>query len=153
MSILVDYRCDQCLGRTEAWVPSPVPATWPCPACGAAAKRAWSPVGLLRGPAGLSSSTGPAGRAEAPPLAESRAAEPLCARNPDVPGLCHMSPSAGRAWLARARNDNRALDRELERQERAAAVRAPVLADAVAHDHGHGQGHDHGHGHGPADGG
>jgi hypothetical protein len=58
-----------------------------------------------------------------------------------------MSPSAGRAWLARARNDNRALDRELERQERAAAVRPPVLADAVAHDHGH----DHGHGH--ADGG
>jgi hypothetical protein len=49
-----------------------------------------------------------------------------------------MSPSAGRAWLARARNDNRALDRELERQARAAAVRPPTLADAVAHDHGHG---------------
>lgn len=145
MSLLVDYRCDRCLGRTEEWVPSPVPATKPCPACGGPAKRAWSPVGFLRATAVSSGSTvssgrdAPAGRAEAAP-----SAEPLCVRNPDVPGLCHMSPSAGRAWLARARKDNRALDRELERQERAAAARPPTLADAVAHDHGHG--------HGPADG-
>ena len=132
MSLLVDYRCDRCLGCTEAWVHSPVPATKPCPACGGMAKRVWSPVGHLRGPAA------PSGRPEAPQLAE-----PLCVRNPDVPGLCHMAPSAGRAWLARARKDNRALDRELERQEQAAAVRLPTLADAVAHDHGHG--HEHGH--------
>jgi hypothetical protein len=126
MSLLVDYRCDRCLGYTEAWVPSPVPATKPCPACGGTAKRVWSPVGHLRRPAA------PSERPEAP-----QSAEPLCVRNPDVPGLCHMSSSAGRAWLARARKDNRALDRELEHQERAAAVRPPTLADAIAHDHGH----------------
>lgn len=130
MSLLVDYRCDRCLGRTEAWVRSPVPATRPCPACGGTAKRAWSPVGLVRGQAA------PSARPEA-----SQPAEPLCVRNPDVPGLCHMSPSAGRAWLARARKDNRALDRELERQEQAAAVRPPTLADVAAHDHGHGHTH------------
>jgi hypothetical protein len=68
--------------------------------------------------------------------------DPLCIRNPDVPGLCHMSPSAGRAWVARARGDNRALDRELERQERAAKVSPPTLADVVAHDHSHSHRHE-----------
>jgi len=69
MSILVDYRCNRCLGYTEAWVPSPAPATKPCPACGGTAKRVWSAAGLLRGPAAV------AGRPEAPQPAES-----LCAR-------------------------------------------------------------------------
>jgi hypothetical protein len=52
-----------------------------------------------------------------------------------------MSPSAGRAWVARARRDNRALDRELERQERAAAVQQATLNDVVAHTHLHGHTH------------
>jgi hypothetical protein len=134
MAILVDYVCRTCRGRVEAWVPSPPPATRDCPACGAAATRAWAPVGTLS-------------RRSATPLATEQArtasppAVPLCVRNPDVPGLCHMSPSAGRAWVARARGDNRALDRELERQEKAARHSPPTLSDVIAHDHGHSTGH------------
>jgi hypothetical protein len=134
MAILVDYVCRTCSGRSEAWVPSPPPASRDCPACGAAASRAWAPVGMVSSSAAAPSAH-PAGRPQ-------RVADPLCVRNPDVPGLCHMSPSAGRAWVARARGDNRALDRELERQEAAAKVATPSLADVVAHDHGHSHGAD-----------
>jgi hypothetical protein len=48
-----------------------------------------------------------------------------------------MSPAAGRAWLARARGDNRALERELSRQETAAAAGPLRLSDVVAHTHTH----------------
>ncbi|MBN9110703.1 MAG: hypothetical protein J0I34_18230 [Pseudonocardia sp.] len=46
-----------------------------------------------------------------------------------------MTPEAGRAWVARARGDNRTLDRELAAQEAAAAVRAPKLEDVLSHNH------------------
>jgi hypothetical protein len=131
MAILVDYVCSTCRGRSESWVASPPPATGSCPACGAVSRRAWAAVGVVSGAAAPT------------PRPARRPADPLCVRNPDVPGLCHLSESAGRAWVARARGDNRALDRELERQEKAAAVTPPSLADVVAHDHGHG--HRHGH--------
>jgi hypothetical protein len=134
MAILVDYVCRTCTGRVEAWVPSPAPAQRDCPACGAAATRAWAPVGMVSGRSSRA-------RPERAPTA-SPSPDPLCIRNPDVPGLCHMSPSAGRAWVARARGDNRALDRELERQERAAKVSPPTLADVVAHDHSHSHRHE-----------
>ncbi|MGH9098838.1 MAG: hypothetical protein ACRDV8_01230 [Acidimicrobiales bacterium] len=62
--------------------------------------------------------------------------------NPDVPGLCHMTPAAGRAWLARARNDGRALDRELERQEKEGGMSPPTIDDVVSHHHFH-PGHSH----------
>lgn len=123
MPILVDYVCRTCSGRFEDWTATPAPATRRCPACGAQARRAWSPVGLSRG-------------AAAPAERPVRRPEPsLCTQNPDVLGLCHMTPDAGRAWVARVRKDNRALERELARQEAAAAVRPPRLEDVVSHSH------------------
>jgi hypothetical protein len=52
-----------------------------------------------------------------------------------------MTPDAGRAWVARARRDNRALDRELERQERSLTLGGGVVADPMSHDHGHAHSH------------
>jgi putative FmdB family regulatory protein len=134
MPILVDYACPACRGRTEQWADNPVPSHATCPACGAQARRAWSPVGLASGPdTGRSRPEPVVGTAGAGPR---RSAPPLCARNPDVPGLCHLSPAAARTWIARARQDNRALEREISRQEAAAAVRPPTLDDLVSHAHG-----------------
>ncbi|WP_281690224.1 hypothetical protein [Pseudonocardia thermophila] len=99
------------------------------------ARRRFS--GLLLGGA-------PAPRAEAPALS----GPALCQRYPDVPGLCHMNPVAARSWIARARRDNRALEREIARQERAYAEGTlDPSTSPVAHDHGHGHGHGHGHWH------
>jgi putative FmdB family regulatory protein len=46
MAILVDYRCRSCAARFEQWVSRPAPHRLICPACGADASRAWSPVAL-----------------------------------------------------------------------------------------------------------
>jgi hypothetical protein len=133
VAILVDYRCRTCGGRAEFRVGSPPPGTRTCPACGADAVRAWGPVSAL---------TKRAPSSDRPPTAPHRAesAPPLCVANPDVPGLCHMSRAAGRAWVARARGDNRALERELEHQETAAATSPPKRADVLAHSHSHSHG-------------
>ncbi|HLI39906.1 MAG TPA: zinc ribbon domain-containing protein [Streptosporangiaceae bacterium] len=129
MGVLVDYRCTRCAGVTEQRVPAPPPPQRACPACGGIARRVFAPVGVIgrsRPPAGVPApGTGaPAGSGSARPdrggARGPGAAAPLCLRYRDVPGLCHMAPSAARAWIARARGDNRALDRELERQEQAA---------------------------------
>jgi len=127
MPVLVDYVCTACSGRVEAWVSTPAPPFETCPACGSRSRRVWSPVGLSSG------STAAEPRA----VIAAHTVRPLCATNPDVPGLCHMSPSAGRAWVARARGDGRALDREIERQEKAAAIKAPTVSDVLSHTHGH----------------
>ncbi|WP_291054232.1 hypothetical protein [Herbiconiux sp.] len=144
MAILVDYRCTACGSRHEAFVASPAPALRTC-ACGGEARRLFSPVGMIsgRGSGGADATTAPApGTAAA--ASEARRARKekaefasLCAQNPDVPGLCHMSPSAGRAWVARARGDGRALDAELTRQQAAAAISPPTMADAISHEHTH----------------
>jgi hypothetical protein len=128
MPILVDYACLACGGRSEQWADNPVPPDGTCPACGARARRAWSPVGLAGGARGAGR---PASGCDPP-----ASGPPLCARYPDVPGLCHLSPAAARTWLARARRDNRALEHEIARQEAAAAVRPPTLDDLVSHTHG-----------------
>lgn len=133
--ILVDFQCGTCGGRFERLVTSPPPAEVPCAACRLPARRMFSPVGLVG--AAVPPSTAP------PPA-------PTCRDNPDVPGLCHMTPSAARAWVARARRDNRGLERELARQERALAETGAPGAEPVHHDHGHGGGHAHDHAHGSA---
>src|SRR5690606_10628152 len=97
-----------------------------CDSCGGASRRLWSPVGLVSS----SQESGKPEKKKAPSRMGS-----LCATNPDVPGLCHMSESAGRAWIARYRGDGRALDKELERQEKAAAISPPTREDAVTHSH------------------
>ncbi len=137
--IIVDYRCEVCDGRSEHFVSNPAPATMECPACRAPAQRRFAPVGL-------------SGRA-APPV-EHKPGKPeraLCLDNRDVPGLCHMTPDAARTWVARARGDNRSLDRELQRQERSLRENAGPAADPVSHDHGHSGGSGHAHSHVAAD--
>lgn len=126
MAILVDYACSACRGRFEVRVAVPPPPIHSCPACGGHGRRIWAPVGLLRRPGGTSGATN---------ASSSLAGPPLCADNPDVPGLCHMTPSAGRAWVARARGDNRALERELAYQEAATKEVAPSLASVASHHH------------------
>lgn len=124
MPILVDYRCPSCGARGERWGASPPPERVPCHACGAAARRVWAAIGLS------------GGRAEPPPAAATPVPRrPLCSRYPQVPGLCHMSESAGRVWLARYTGDGRALDRELAGQETRHRGAAPTLGDAITHSH------------------
>jgi hypothetical protein len=134
MAILVDYACPACRGRSEQWADNPVPSHAACPACGAQARRAWSPVGLASG--SQTGKSGPEPVTGTSGIAPNGIRRPLCVRNPDVPGLCHLSPAAARTWVARARKDNRALEREIARQEAAAAVRPPTLGDLVSHTHG-----------------
>jgi hypothetical protein len=136
MSVLVDYSCTGCGGLHETWVSQPVPAERQCPLCGASSKRRFGGA-LLRGVPGPAPTPAPA------------AGPAMCQRYPTVPGLCHMTPSAARGWIARAQGDGRALDRELARQETAVAEgRAESLVPPVAHDHGPGSSHSHSHGHG-----
>lgn len=123
MAILVDYTCGSCGTRREIWAPSPPPATAVCVDCGAESRRAWAPIGLSSAPAPASPAPSPAPRRS------------LCSSYPQVPGLCHMSESAGRMAVAKYLGDSRRIDREQERQEKAAAVKAPVLSDAISHHH------------------
>lgn len=133
--IIVDYRCPACDGISEHFVSNPAPPTMQCPACRAPAQRRFSAVGL---------SGRAAQRVESKPATSDRA---LCLDNRDVPGLCHMTPDAARTWVARARRDNRSLDRELERQERNLAETAGHVVDPVSHDHGHAHGPGQTHAH------
>lgn len=103
--MLVDYRCDRCGGVMEQRLPSPPPPTLACVACGSPARRLFSAPAILR--------RAPSTDAALPPSPSS-----TCLRHPDIPALCHLDPSVAPAWIARARGDDRALERELDRQER-----------------------------------
>jgi hypothetical protein len=129
VSILVDYRCTACGALEERWAPSPPPATAACSSCGDVARRAWAAIGLSAGAAAE-----PATRttAAAPATGTRR---PLCNRFPQVPGLCHMSESAGRVWLAKFMKNGRAMDSELSRQESRFSSSAPTVSDAITHQH------------------
>lgn len=133
MAILVDYRCTDCGGRAEHWTATPPPTSVPCIACGADSRRLFAAVGLA------GSASGPvAGGAQEQPLpsAASRFGKPaLCAQYPQIPGLCHMSESAGRMWVAKYTRNSRAVDREQEKQEKQASVAPPTMADAIGHHH------------------
>ncbi len=127
--IRVDYRCSACAVRAEHVVASPPPADVGCPSCSAPARRVFSALAVV-------------GRASAPAPARTRVAAPSCASNPGIPGLCHIAPEAATAYVARARGDNRTLERELERQEQVArerpdAVLSPVGGHSHAHSHPH----------------
>lgn len=127
MAILVDYLCRSCGNREEHWAPSPPPPVVTCGSCGSESRRAWAAIGL--GGASTSSSS------DVAPARPSGPRRSICSQYPQVPGLCHMSESAGRMWVAKYQNDGRAIDREQERQEKAAAVKAPTMADAISHHH------------------
>lgn len=124
MSILVDYRCTGCGDHTERWMPSPPPPAIVC-ACGAESRRRFAAVGLFRERAAAAGAS-PFPRRQTPPL---------CAQYPQIPGLCHMSESAARMWVAKYTGDRRTVDREQERQESAAAVAPPTMSDAISHQH------------------
>lgn len=134
MSVRVDYRCATCGGVAEHAVASPPPPERSCVACGSPAKRLFAPIGLTRS----ARSAGTGGPGDRPGSGATRGGgDALCLRAPAIPGICHMQPDAARAWAARARGDNRALERELERQERSLAETGAPLAEPVAHGHHH----------------
>lgn len=124
MAILNDYQCISCAEVAEQWTESPPPREVPCVACGAPARRLWAAIRL-------------AGAAE--PAARGQTSAPpspsLCTRYPQVPGLCHMSESAGRMMVAKFTGDNRGVERELSRQESQAAISPPTMNDVVTHHH------------------
>lgn len=126
MAILIDYQCRDCGTRSEHWTPSPPPDAVACGSCGAESQRLFAAVGLsgTRSP----SETAPAS-------AGSGKGPTMCQQYPQIPGLCHMSESAQRMWVAKATGNSRAIDREQERQEKAAAVSPPTMADAISHNH------------------
>ncbi|MBJ7358716.1 hypothetical protein [Nocardioides sp.] len=125
MPILVDYQCGTCGTRAEHWTPSPPPASVSCASCGAEGRRLFAAVGLSGAPA----------PAPAAPASSTRRGPSMCQQYPQIPGLCHMSESAARMWVAKATRNSRAVDREQERQEKAAAVKAPTMADVITHHH------------------
>ena len=127
MPILVDYQCQGCGTRAEHWTPSPPPDAVSCAACGDKSRRLFAAVGL-------SGARTPVTHAPTSPTLRSPT---LCQQYPQIPGLCHMSESAGRMWVAKATRNSRAVDREQETQEKAAAVSPPTMADVVTHDHHH----------------
>jgi hypothetical protein len=123
--ILVDYTCTGCGQRTETWTPSPPVTTIGCATCGGAARRQWAPIGL---------STGGAEPTRRAPATSGRPTS-LCARYPQVPGICHMSASAARMWVAKYQRNNRAVDAELARQETRFKDKPPSMGDAITHQH------------------
>ena len=132
MPVLVDYRCTGCGILSEHWESSPPSPVRACDACGADARRLFAAVGL----AGASVDT--RGEAQAPGSSTTTKREPtLCRQFPQIPALCHMTPSAQRRWVATFTRDTRAQEREIERQQQAAEVKPPVLGDAIQATHQH----------------
>jgi hypothetical protein len=132
MSVLVDYRCTECGVRAEHWELSPPPSTRSCASCGAEARRLFAAIGLSSGsPTDTRGAAAPA----AAPREPARREPTLCQQYPQIPGLCHMTPSAQRRWVATYTRDTRSKERELERQETAAREKAPVMTDAIQHTH------------------
>ncbi|MHA6793441.1 zinc ribbon domain-containing protein [Pseudonocardia bannensis] len=112
MGVLVDYRCRDCGVRTEHWVARPVPDEAACGRCGSPARRQFGGA-LLTG-------------APEPKLVEPQmSGTGACGHAPGVPGTCTLTPTAARMLTARARGDNRALEREIAYQEK--AIKAGTL--------------------------
>lgn len=102
MPVLVDYRCSRCRCRIESWETIPIAAELPCGRCGGRSVRIFG-FGALITASG--SSTAPA----------------AAHLHDEVPGTCALTGTAARMLTARARSDNRALDREIAYQESAIA--------------------------------
>ena len=97
MTILVDYRCRRLRDPRRALGTEPAPVGCRCASCGAESATA------LR-------SRRPLGRPAAapdPPTSSTRTGPTLCQQYPQIPGLCHMSESAGRMWVAKATRNSR----------------------------------------------
>lgn len=110
MPILVEYRCPDCDWRTDRWASHPLPPLADCARCARPARRQFGGALLAR--------------------SASPSAHPVPERAGDgcgdgVPGTCTLIPTAARMLSARARGDNRALDREIAHQE--SAIKAGTL--------------------------
>jgi|SRR5579884_1987562 len=126
MNGFADYECVRCGAGFEGWVPLPPPSTTPCLACGAESRRVHRTVAVARRRSNPAPTSG-AGRDRLP----------LCQANPDVPLLCHMEPAAARLWVARARGDGRALERELAAQEARLGSESPPPSPVLGRHHHH----------------
>lgn len=106
----------------------PIPAAVTCEWCTGEARRTWRTAGL--------SGTSKMPSSDASPIDIS------CRANPDIPALCHLTPDARRRLIAKARGDNRSLEREIERQETHVKDHGgKPLAEVMSHDHSHGHVH------------
>ncbi|HLH68642.1 MAG TPA: zinc ribbon domain-containing protein [Candidatus Dormibacteraeota bacterium] len=126
MDGFADYECVRCGAGFERWVSLPPPATTCCLACGAESRRVHRTVSVAR-----------RWSSPVPFSGASRARLPLCQANPDVPLLCHMEPAAARLWVARARGDGRALERELAAQEARLGSGSPPPSPVLGRHHHH----------------
>jgi putative FmdB family regulatory protein len=119
---LFDYRCRTCGWQGEAMVSVPADPTIDCRSCAAPASRVYSVAGLMRSGASLSAIAPAAGSTH-------------CSDNPDVPGLCHVAPTARRTLIAQHRGDDHTLARERARQKRDFEEKGPVPLKDVVHTH------------------
>lgn len=120
MRVLVEYLCRQCHVSRESWVVSPVPTSRTCEDCGSAAGRRFGGA--------LLTSSERASRQQASLTPPARGG---CQDHANLPGGCVLTPTAARALSARARRDNRALDREFAYQEAAVKAGQPDAASTV----------------------
>lgn len=109
MAILVQYRCRSCGRDADHWASSPAPDQTECRSCFGTARRMFGGA-LLRGKS--SATAAPSGHAGA-----HQRTGPGCA--PGLPASCTLTPSAARMLDAHLHGDNRAIDRESERQTKA----------------------------------
>ncbi len=114
MPILVEYRCPDCDWRTELWAGHPLPALAECARCAHPARRQFGGALLTRS----------AAPAPTPDVTDGG----RCGHGAGVPATCTLIPTAARMLSARARGDNRALDREIAHQE--SAIEAGTLDPA-----------------------
>ena len=139
MTVRVDYGCERC-GRVEEFARRAPSVTRTCSACGGTAKRRWTTFGIGRVRSG-DSAVASDGPTPAPPSAGSGKLGPdLCRSNSGVPGLCLLGESAGRALVARAKGDGRALEREQQRQTEVLVRSGHHEAVMSDHAHSHGGG-------------
>jgi predicted nucleic acid-binding Zn ribbon protein len=124
MAILNDYRCTSCAEVAEQWTHNPPPQEVPCVACGAPARRLWAAIRLAG-----------SGHSDGRPAKISSPSPSLCTQYPQVPGLCHMSQSAGRMMVAKFTGDHQGVEKELSRQESHARNSPPTMDDAITHQH------------------
>lgn len=120
--ILVDYFCETCGHTAERWVTRPVATTTDCVRCDGTARRRFGAPTLMGAPA------------QSAAVSERHS----CVDHAGVPGSCTLSPTAARMLAARARGDQRAVDTEYGRQEKAIAEgtldpRASVTTSSPAH--------------------